>query len=86
MNHNPTYRTAFAHIVRGHRQLLCCLWRTVTTHKLLTALILSVVANLLLLACYMQACADREHINYHAAQLTLELDSARMSNIKYRPL
>ena len=79
-----TYRNALRRILSGHIQLALCCWRTVNTHRLLTALIISLICNALLLCDYMQACAERESINYHAAQLTLELDSAKMSNIKYQ--
>lgn len=77
------YKKSLRLIMKGTSLLIYSVWCSVNNNKLLTALILSLIANAILIVSYTQACVERENSSSEQAHLIMQLDSARHTNVKY---
>jgi len=58
--------------------------RWVANHKLLTALVISVAFNVVMVVTHMNDAYGREHQEYEYIQLEEKYDSVRMADVKWR--
>ena len=94
MDKETRYREAGEHLATGMKLLgksigisiataLIWAWHWVMSHKLLTALVISVITNIVMMCMHMQDCIAMQTKDYNYVMLEQRYDQLRMANIKF---